>query len=116
MTERELEMLQPNWLVDVSNWRELGEAIATFNQFIGNYTFTGVAEQVTENGQTHLEIHLFWNHHDVFRCSVCNKIPENASRLNPVVCTACGAIVCDACYKAHEKGHWRQTEKDKVPF
>lgn len=120
LTERERDMLMPSWTVSVENYRELGEAIATFNHFIGDNAFIGVAQMTTEDGQTHLEINLFWNHIDVFKCEVCGNPPDNPSGLDPVICKTCGSRVCLKCWDRHEKSHWRGNTKgnpkDKVPF
>ena len=56
---REKLMEQSQWSVDVNNYRELGEVIATFNLNIGSDPFVGTAEMVVEDGMRRLEIVLY---------------------------------------------------------
>lgn len=82
LTEREKTMREPNWAVDVSNWRELGEAIATYNIAIGNFHFVGTASMSVEDRVVKLEITLL---HEMGECSAF----EGGSK--------CGTPVCDIC-------------------
>lgn len=95
------------WSIDLANWRELGEAIASFNAAIGNDTFVGTAEMVVEDGIRRIEIVLYHDEMEQYRCTVCNVIPRRPDYNDPGICAFCGNKVCSQCAIAHEKGHWR---------
>lgn len=82
LTEREIAMRKPNWEVGVENWRELGEAIATFNIAIGNFHFVGTAAMTVEDRVVKLEITLL---HEMGECSGFSDGPK------------CGTPVCERC-------------------
>jgi hypothetical protein len=117
LSERDHALQQSDWALEVSNYRELGECIAAFNKFTQDNHFNGMAVMSTENGETHLEIHLFWDHKDIFRCAICNTIPDNPSPFDPGICNNCGRLVCQRCRKKHELNHWRPSDSPdgKVP-
>ena len=100
-------MTGDQWEADTSNYRLVGMAIASFNNLIGTDPFMGTAEMKVEGGVRHLEIHLYHDQEEGYRCLICNLIPPNHTENDPALCTFCGLKVCSRCWKAHEKGHWR---------
>ena len=84
--EREKELRKPQWSVPVENWKELGEAIATFNAAIGNFTFVGTAEQsIGDDRVVMLQITLY---HQMDDCA-----PINSTRTEK-----CGTPICPRCH------------------
>src|SRR4030095_13674111 len=83
LTERQLAMKQPDWTVGVENWRELGEAVATFNSAIGNFHFIGTATMTVEDRVVKLEVTLL---HDMGPCSGFEDGPK------------CGVPICEHCH------------------
>ena len=116
-----------NWTKDITNWRELGEAIASFNSEIGSCVmkFTGgMAEFTMEDGTKYLEIHLVYDPaSDVENCCVgCHRTPNPVTMDNPTVCTNCFKKVCIDCWNKHARIHlWESPVQktiggDIVPF
>jgi hypothetical protein len=105
--DREKAMRGEEWLVEAGNYREVGEAIASFNHRIGNDSFIGTAEMTVVEGVRKLEIVLICDENERYRCQVCEQIPTSPTPYNPAVCTFCGIKVCERCHRVHDKGHWR---------
>lgn len=62
--ERERELSKPEWIVDVTSYKDLGEAIASYNMAIGNFDFFGSAEmKCDDDGYVKLVIELFHDPH-----------------------------------------------------
>jgi hypothetical protein len=83
LTERQLAMKQPDWTVGVENWRELGEAIATFNTAIGSFQFVGTATMTVEDRVVKLEVVLL---HEMGECTGFEGPPK------------CGTPICEHCH------------------
>lgn len=107
IAEREHLLERSNWDVDISNYREVGEVISTFNQAIGNDAFVGTASMSIEDGIRKLTIELYYDESENYRCYACHNIPANANCNNPMICTFCGWKICDRCNRQHERSHWR---------
>ena len=105
--DREHTLHQDTWLVDINNYRELGECVATFNHRIGNDSFIGTAEMTVEDGIRKVEITLICDENERYRCELCQRIPHSPSLNEPGICTFCGIKVCGNCKRNHDKGHWR---------
>lgn len=101
------ELKGDSWSVDITNWRELGNAIATFNKAIGTDAFVGTATMIVEDGMRRVEITLYHDEVEQYRCSVCKAIPVHPTMDNPGICVFCGNKVCANCAIAHERQHWR---------
>jgi hypothetical protein len=107
LTERELTMLNSEWIVEVANWAQLGTVVATFNHHTGSDPFIGTAEMTVVDGVRKLEITLLYEEAERFRCWICNNIPVWPTVDNPGICAFCGVKVCLVCSKKHEREHWR---------
>lgn len=105
----ELERLlnEPSWCVDINNWRELGNIIAKFNHLIGTDPFVGTAEMIVEDGMRRIEITLYHDEMEQYRCQICSNIPVRPTTDDPGICVFCGWKVCANCAIKHERGHWR---------
>lgn len=101
------ELKGDSWSVDVQNWRELGNVVATFNNSIGTDAFIGTAEMVVEDGIRRLEIHLYHDEMEQYKCNQCQNIPAHPTSDDPGICVFCGNKVCANCAIAHERSHWR---------
>lgn len=86
--ERERELAKPQWSVTVENWKELGEAISTFNAAIGSFAFAGVAEQsIDDDRVVTLVITLY---HQMGECAPINS--DRTERCGTPVCSRCRGI------------------------
>lgn len=106
-SDRERQLEESRWSVDLSNYREIGEVIASFTRLVGTGEFFGIAEMSIEDGVRKLELTLCYNEEEKFRCSVCQKIPRQPTTDNPGICAHCGWKVCSQCARGHERRHWR---------
>jgi hypothetical protein len=107
LSDTDKEMERDEWSVDIGNYRELGLAIANFNKMAGNDPFVGTATMSVEDGLRHLQIDLYYDENEKFRCHICNEIPGHPTMDNPGICTFCGVRVCGNCHRNHEQSHWR---------
>lgn len=105
LTERERELERDTWTVQVGNYKELGEAIATFSKRYDAYEFVGTAELSIEDGMALLKIELASDTTEMFRCVDCGLVPERPTTDNPMLCISCMKKVCSQCIRKHKMQH-----------
>ena len=126
-TEREKLLDTHAWEVEATNWRELGEVVASFNHLIGAgvMKFDGVATYMEESGFKKLTIELVYcpETDEGNRCVECHRIPDPVTFDNPGKCVNCFGAVCDRCTRKHRNAHYKPMRtiggdviEEKPPF